>query len=262
MSTVPGDDRFATPTTDTSRDALREGGDARDGAEPALRVVLLDVNGTLSDTSRLTDAFEAVGAPGHLAPAWFAGVVRDGVALTLHGDARRFADVALAGARSALHHAGLPAERLEEAALAVVEAVGELPLHPDVLPGLQALRERGLRLVPLSQGAAGTTDRLLAAGGAGDLVEGALSVADAPGGLWKPAPSTYAWALDQVGATPQEAVLVAAHPWDVDGAARVGLTTAWVDRPAPTGALGPHPAVMTEPDLAVPGLDALADLLG
>jgi len=261
VSTVPGDDRFATPTADTSRDAAREGGDARDGAEPALRVVLLDVNGTLTDTSQLAGAFEGVGAPGHLAQTWLTGVLRDGIALTLHGDAQRFADVALAGARSVLHHAGLPAEQLDEAALAVVEAVGELPLHPDVLPGLQALRELGLRLVPLSQGAAGTTDRLLAAGGAGDLVEGALSVADAPGGLWKPAPGTYAWALDQAGVSPQEALLVAVHPWDVDGAARAGLTTAWVDMPGPTGALGPHPGTMTEPDLAVPGVDALADLL-
>lgn len=261
MSSVPGDDRFATPTPDTSSGAAGEGVDPRDGGGPALRVVLLDVNGTLSDTARLADAFEAVGAPGHLAQTWFTGVLRDGIALTLHGDAHRFADVALAGARSVLHHAGTPPERLEDAALAVVEAVGALPLHPDVLPGLQALRDLGLRLVPLSQDAAGTTDRLLAGGGAGDLVEGALSAADAPGGLWKPAPSTYAWALDQVGATAQEALLVAAHPWDVDGAARAGLTTAWVDRPAPGGASSPHPGVMIEPDLAVPGLDALADLL-
>ncbi len=261
MSTLPPDDRFARPSPDVPRETE---GDVLDEATaaPPLRVVLLDVNGTLSDTSRLAAAFEGAGAPGSLAATWFAGVLRDGFALALHGEGPRFADAALAGARTALAGAGVPAERLEESSVAVVEAVGTLPLHPDVVVGLVALRERGLRLVPLSQGAAAVTDRLLAAGGAADAVEPALSVSDAPGGLWKPAPSTYRWALDQVGAAPEEALLVAAHPWDLDGAARVGISTAWVDRAAAQGPGTPWPAVLDEPDLVVPGLDALADLLG
>ncbi|MEH3075891.1 MAG: hypothetical protein PGN11_04325 [Quadrisphaera sp.] len=256
MSTLPGDDRFAQPFAAEVEDGPADPLDGRAG-QPPLRVVLLDVNGTLSDTAALAATFEDAGAPGHLAAPWFAGVLRDGLALTLHGAPARFADVALAGARAAFVGAGLDGDRAEAAAVAVVDALGSLPLHPDVVPGLSGLRQRGLRLVPLSQGAAGTTERLLAAGGAGDLVETALSVADAPGGLWKPAASTYAWALDQVGAAPAEALLVAAHPWDLDGAARAGLSTAWVDRAAGS----PYPDVMAEPDLVVPGLDALADLL-
>lgn len=259
MSTLPGDDRFAQPAPGDVDAGPADPLDAGAG-RPPLRVVLLDVNGTLSDTSALAAVFEGVGAPGHLAAPWFTGVLRDGIALTLHGAAARFADVAVAGARAVLAGGGVAAEHLDDAAVAVVDALGSLPLHPDVVPGLEGLLQRGLRLVPLSQGAAGTTDRLLRSGGAGDLVEGALSVADAPGGLWKPAATTYAWALDQVGASPAEAVLVAAHPWDVDGAARAGLATAWVDRSAGTGG-ATYPAVMAEPDLVVPGLEALADLL-
>ncbi|MGQ7351283.1 HAD family hydrolase [Quadrisphaera oryzae] len=257
MSTLPADDRFAQPSPGDVEHGPADPLDAGAG-QPPLRVVLLDVNETLSDTSALAAAFQDAGAPGHIAAAWFAGVLRDGLALTLHGAPARFADVALAGARTALAGAGVAADHVEAGAVAVVDAVGSLPLHPDVVPGLAALRQRGLRLVPLSQGAGGTTDRLLRSGGAGDLVEGALSVADAPGGLWKPSASTYAWALDQVGASPAEALLVAVHPWDVDGAARAGLSTAWVDRSGGT----PYPQVMAEPDLVVPGLDALADLLG
>ncbi|MGQ7295751.1 HAD family hydrolase [Quadrisphaera sp. KR29] len=256
MSTLPGDDRFAQPSPADVEAGPVDPLDAGSG-QPPLRVVLLDVNGTLSDTSALAGAFEAVGAPGHLAASWLPSVLRDGFALTLHGAAARFTDVALAGARTALAGAGVAADRLDAAASSVVEALGSLPLHPDVVPGLQELRQRGLRLVPLSQGPVGATERLLAGGGAAALVEPALSAADAPGGLWKPAASTYAWALDQVGASPAQALLVAAHPWDLDGAARAGLTTAWVDRPGGS----PYPRTMAEPDLVVPGLDALADLL-
>ena len=51
--------------------------------------------------------------------------------------------------------------------------------------------------------------------------------------------------------------MVAVHPWDLDGAARAGLRTAWVDR---TGA--PYPGWCRAPDHVVPGLDLLADALG
>jgi len=45
--------------------------------------------------------------------------------------------------------------------------------------------------------------------------------------------------------------------WDLDGAARAGLRTAWVDR---TGA--PYPAYCRPPDYRVPRLDLVADALG
>jgi 2-haloacid dehalogenase len=40
--------------------------------------------------------------------------------------------------------------------------------------------------------------------------------------------------------------MVAVHPWDIDGAARAGLRTAWLDR---TGA--GYPAHLTPPDRTV-----------
>jgi 2-haloacid dehalogenase len=52
-------------------------------------------------------------------------------------------------------------------------------------------------------------------------------------------------------------MLVAVHPWDLDGAARAGLRTAWVNR---TG--GGYPDYLTAPELTVSGLDDLAARLG
>ena len=50
-------------------------------------------------------------------------------------------------------------------------------------------------------------------------------------------------------------VLVASHPWDVDGAARAGMQSAWVNRSG-----GPFPRTFTEPTYVVEGVDGLADL--
>ena len=54
-----------------------------------------------------------------------------------------------------------------------------------------------------------------------------------------------------------EAMLVAVHPWDIDGASRAGLATAWVNR---TG--GPYPEYFRAPDLMAVSLTDLAHQLG
>lgn len=53
-----------------------------------------DVNETLSDLSPLAGRFEDVGAPGHLARTWFAGLLRDGFALAAVEVSASFAGIA------------------------------------------------------------------------------------------------------------------------------------------------------------------------
>ena len=78
-----------------------------------------------------------------------------------------------------------------------------------------------------------------------------MSVEDA--GIWKPARGAYAHGCDRVGVDAADAMLVAVHPWDVDGASRAGLATCWIDR---TGT--PYPSYFRAPDLTATGLDDLA----
>ncbi|MEP6798266.1 MAG: HAD hydrolase-like protein, partial [Lapillicoccus sp.] len=49
-------------------------------------------------------------------------------------------------------------------------------------------------------------------------------------GALKPSPRAYATALERQGVTADEAVMVAAHGWDVLGAACAGLRTVFVTR--------------------------------
>lgn len=218
-------------------------------------LVLLDVNETLSDTSALGAVLAGLGAPEHLGPTWFASVLRDGFALTVAGAPAPFAAVAAAAARSLLA-ARLAPSALDEAVERLVGALGTLPLHPDVAPGLAALAGAGVRLVALTNGSVDVASGLLEQGGVREHLEDVLSVQGGDG-AWKPAASAYTDACSALDVDAGAAMLVAVHPWDVDGAARTGLRTAWVDRsPSAT-----WPAVFTPPDLTVGGLDALADAL-
>jgi 2-haloacid dehalogenase len=129
-----------------------------------------------------------------------------------------------------------------------------LTVHPDVPEGVDALRRLELRLVTLSNGPASVAEALFDRAGIRHHFEALLSVADA--GIWKPASGAYAHALGRCEVDPAEAMLVAVHPWDIDGAARAGLRTAWISRSG-----GPYPDYFRRPDLIARSVTHLADLL-
>lgn len=103
----------------------------------------------------------------------------------------------------------------------------------------------------MTNGAAAMTEAMLAREGLLDVVEARLDVSGP--GVWKPARAAYLYAVDRAGVRPDQAALVAVHPWDVDGAQRAGLAGVWLDRRGV-----PYPRVMTAPQVSVPSLRALA----
>jgi 2-haloacid dehalogenase len=215
-------------------------------------VVLFDVNETLSDMRPLAGRFADVGAPEGLAATWFASVLRDGFALAAAGTSATFADIASAVLRDLLGRAGVA--DVDAGVEHVMTGFSALSVHPDVVEGVRALQAGGLRLATLSNGAARVAEGLLERAGIRDAFERLLSVEDA--GRWKPAPPSYAYALDVLGVDASRTMLVAVHPWDCDGAKRAGLLSAWVDRDG-----SPYPAHATRPDVTATTLVDLATQL-
>jgi 2-haloacid dehalogenase len=216
------------------------------------RLLVFDVNETLSDMGQMADHFTAVGAPGHLAATWFAGLLRDGFALTVTGAKPAFRDLATGSLRMVLTGT---VEDVDAAVDQIMAGFTSLTLHPDVVEGIEALHRLGLRLVTLSNGSASVAQGLLERGGLSECFEQLLSVDDAP--LWKPAAAAYASALDATGVEAAEAMLVAVHPWDLHGAHEAGLATAWVNRFG-----GSYPAYFHRPDLEATSMVDLAAQLG
>ena len=234
--------------------ALASGPPAREDAAVELpEVVVFDVNETLSDLRPLGDRFAQVGAPAGLGATWFASVLRDGFALTAAGGTAPFAEIGRALLLS-LFHDEPGVDDPEGAADHVLAGFGELAVHPDVVPGVRALADAGLRLVTLSNGAAEVAERLLAPAGVRDLFEHVLSVQ--PSGAWKPSPVAYAEVTKATGVPLERMLLVAVHAWDVDGAHRAGMRTAWVDRQG-----APYPPHFSPAGLTVAGIDDLASRL-
>ena len=217
----------------------------------APQVVVFDVNETLSDMAPMSGRFQDVGAPAHLAQQWFAEVLRDGFALATAGSAADFATVTAVTATRLLSRDGGPAD-VPAAVQHILAGFGELDVHPDVPDGVRALRAAGIRLVTLTNGGTTVAGGLLERAGLRGHFEALLTVQDAP--RWKPAPEAYAHAVDRCGVPAGAMMLVAVHPWDIDGAARAGLRTAWLNR---TGTA--YPEFFRAPEISAPSLTALAD---
>jgi 2-haloacid dehalogenase len=214
---------------------------------PAPSLVVFDVNETLSDLTPLAARFEEVGLPGSVGPLWFASVLREGFALTSAGSTARFADIG----REVLLDL-LPGDVADPDAAVqhVLTGFMSLDVHPDVVPGVRALRAAGMRLVTMSNGASAVAAALLGRAGVEDEFEALLSVEDA--GIWKPAAGAYRFVGSRCGVPVEDMLMVAVHPWDLDGAARAGLKTAWVNREGRR-----YPAYATPPTYTVTSLEEL-----
>jgi 2-haloacid dehalogenase len=109
-------------------------------------------------------------------------------------------------------------ERSRLAAEHIMTGFGELSTHADVVPGIHDLAHLGVRLMTLSNGSASVAEGLLTRAGIRSEFE--------------------------------------ALPWDIDGAHRAGLRTAWVNRSG-----GPYPGHLSPADIDVTSLTDLAEQL-
>ncbi|MEE9094946.1 haloacid dehalogenase type II [Pseudarthrobacter phenanthrenivorans] len=216
-------------------------------------VIVFDVNETLSDMSPMTQRFAEVGVAPEMAKLWFATLLRDGFALAASGDNGSFSSIGAEVLRGLFSNTDLN-RPLDEAVDHVMGGMGALGMHPDVPDGIRALSAAGLRLVTLSNGSAQIAGKLFSEAGIRDEFESLLSVEEAT--AWKPARSSYEYAAATTGSDLGSMLLVAVHPWDIQGAARAGLRTAWLNRTGES-----YPAYFEAPDFTVSALTELAPAL-
>jgi 2-haloacid dehalogenase len=210
--------------------------------------VLFDVNGTLLDPRALTESWE--GAPGGLALSVLDQTVAQSMVDTITGEFRPFTEYL----RAALaHRAGLVGLR-EQAVEAGMRAAAALPPYPDADDALSRLRVAGHTPSALTNSAADAARGALREAGLLDHFHAVMSVEAVR--VYKPHPRVYGHAVELLGASAAETWFVAGHWWDVAGAKRAGLRTAWVGRDE--GALL---ETVPDPDVRAPSLAEAAEAI-
>ena len=191
------------------------------------RVQVFDVNETLLDLAAMDPHFQRIfGDPG-VRVAWFNQMISSALVATVTGAYHPFGDHALAALVMTADQAGVPLA--DDDKQAVAAQLRQLPAHPEVVDALRRLRDAGLRLAALTNSTEEAARAQLQHAGLIDLFELVLS-ADTVGRL-KPAPEPYRMAAERLGVPVGQVRLIAAHAWDVAGAAGAGCATAFVARP-------------------------------
>ena len=115
------------------------------------------------------------------------------------------------------------------------------------------LADAGITVLALTNGSRASTAKLLDRAAFAAPPQHIVSVEDVKRS--KPAAKVYLRAAEVAGVEPGELALIAAHPWDIQGAHAAGLTTAYLtaDRP--------FSAVLHAPDVEGPTLPDCARAL-
>lgn len=222
---------------------------------PKPKVIFFDVNETLLDLGPLQASVgKALGGREDLPPLWFSTMLHYSLVDTITENYRPFADIGVAALMMLAEQQGIPMDR-EAAREAIVGPFLTLPPHGDVKPALEKLAASEIEVVALANSAAGALRAQFENGKIIQYFDRRISTEEVQ--AFKPDPRPYRHALEIVGAAPGEAMMVAAHAWDLAGAKKVGLETVFIRRPGVT--LYPN---VDRPDHVIDGLEQLTDMLG
>jgi 2-haloacid dehalogenase len=216
------------------------------------RVQVFDVNETLLDLAALDPHFQRIFGDAGVRTAWFGQMIQSALVATVTGAYHQFGALGMAALEMTAERAGV--ELADDDREAVAAQMRRLPAHPEVAGALQRLRDAGLRLASLTNSTEEVALAQLEHAGLVDAFELVLS-ADSVRRL-KPAPEPYRMAAERLGVAVGEVRLVAAHAWDVAGAARAGCATAFVARPGKV--LDP---LVERPEVVGADLDEVADAI-
>jgi len=215
-----------------------------------VELLVFDVNETLLSLHPLRRQFEATYGEAVSLGEWFARMLHGSLLANALDQYRPF-DVIGAEALQGLAGRAGHDITMDEARVAV-EPLATAPPHPDVVPALSRLAESGQRMIALTNGSTDVANIQVDSAGLRDYLERVISVEEV--GRFKPDPTPYRYAADQMGLDMDQMMLVASHDWDCAGAMNAGAQAAFVARSGVTWGLPSEP-----PHLIVADLGELAD---
>lgn len=183
--------------------------------------VVFDIIGTCFSLDKPWKRLVNLGAPPHALQLWFAQTLRDAFALSHSGSYLPLKEILEAELPRTLKVLGIEADNEQRSH--IVKAFSELEPQPEALEAFRILTTAGYKLVALTNGSEDSTRKLLERANALEYFASIFSC-DAIQKT-KPHPDVYALAKQNVEG---DIWMVAAHAWDIAGAARAGLRTIFI----------------------------------
>ncbi|MGI4728392.1 MAG: haloacid dehalogenase type II [Janthinobacterium lividum] len=193
---------------------------------PKPKLLIFDVNGTLLNMENIKLAINKVYQHPGAFTQWFSWLLQYTLVDTVTKSYHPFSEIAKASLQMTAKSLEVT---IDEAFMQdILKSMQQLPLYPDVLEGLNMLKNAGYKMVTLTNSAPSAQQKQLEFTQITSYFAETFSVDQVK--LYKPHPKTYQYVLDEFALEPDEALLIAAHGWDIAGAKNAGLQAAYIAR--------------------------------
>jgi len=193
------------------------------------KVLFFDVNETLLDLTQMkAQVASALNDRDDLLSLWFTTMLQYSLVTTASGQYEHFGNIGAAALQMVAANHDIKISE-SEAREVIINSLRGLPAHPEVKEALKMLKNNGYKLVSFTNSSNAGVKKQFESAGLTEYFENRLSVEDV--GKFKPFRETYEWGARKMGIKPNEAMLVAAHGWDVAGALWAGWRAAFINRP-------------------------------
>lgn len=189
-------------------------------------VIIFDVNETLLDMTPLKKKINSLLDSNKGFRIWFGMLLQYSLVDNCTNDYHDF--TVIANATLDMAAKALKADVDEVKKNEALQTLKKLSAYEDVPKGLKQLKENGFRLATLTNSPFDTLTAQLEQAKLAAYFEATLSIDSIR--KYKPALETYQWAAEQMSVNASDAMLVAAHGWDIAGALQAGLQAAFIGR--------------------------------
>ena len=191
-----------------------------------IKAVFFDMNETLLNLNVLQKQFDKHFDDPYVLKYWFTKLLHSSTIMGIMGKYKNFGELAEVALENLFFENHQPlSEKVKK------EILGEfrkLPAYKDVRPALTLLRAKDIRVIAVSNSSLDMIKEQLTNAGIMDLFDSYYSVDSVK--KYKPFTDIYLSAAQQEGLPTAAIVMVATHDWDLFGAKKAGLTTAYIKR--------------------------------
>lgn len=214
------------------------------------KILIFDVNETLLNLFSLKEEINAALENEMGFEVWFPKLLHYSVVETTTGNYKNFTEIAAATFK--MISGEFDKTFTDSEIKNILSEITKLPPYPDVKPGLKQLKDSGYKLIAFSNGKPDVLKSQLEFAEIDSFFDGIHSVEEIK--KYKPHPDSYQYILDKYEIKAKNALMVAAHSWDILGAKRANLKTCFIERQGKS-----FYQLAEKPDLIVSGIDEILE---
>lgn len=213
-----------------------------------IKLVIFDVNETMFSLANINYLFKNFGLPPNTSDLWFSNVLKEGFACSSYGSFSTFIDIGANELKKLFFKFELKYKKTHFNIL--FNELSKLNIHHDVGESIKIFHKHGLKIVTLTNGSKSNTLKLIKKNNVSKYINRSFSIDEIK--LWKPNKKIYLHVCNEMGFSSSDAMMIAAHAWDVSGAKNAGLKTAYITRyEKKLGSIYPKPDIVVQDCLSI-----------